>query len=292
MTQFTPNTEGVFYDLPETVYRAAPGISYSELKQFDEEATPAHFVDARKKKRTVTPDMEFGTILHTAVLQPELLSEAYVIEPATYPAKGKGDAVETKPWTYQANYCKEWRDKQNGKPILDEEKAATIAPIVAAVMNQPQFRDILINGKKEVSFFKRDFESGLMLKCRVDVIAVDGNNFTWLGDLKKVQRGEARQDRFAVTMIDRYYDVQAASYMDIAGASNFVFCAIEDSSPYECQTHLVTNEMRGVGYKRWRDILSKYAACVTQAQWPGYSRKLNPIYPPAWAVKKYLEAAA
>ena len=46
MTPFLPNTEGIFFDLPEEVYRPAPGLSQSELKEFGETIAAAAYAVA------------------------------------------------------------------------------------------------------------------------------------------------------------------------------------------------------------------------------------------------------
>ncbi|MGN6644749.1 MAG: hypothetical protein ACTHKU_17300, partial [Verrucomicrobiota bacterium] len=94
-TPFTPNTEGAWLNLPAETYHAAPGVSQSFLKEFDAAATPLHFTV--RKRKTATAYMEFGTICHCAVLEPDKLKDAYYIQPETYPAKVK-DATVQKPW--------------------------------------------------------------------------------------------------------------------------------------------------------------------------------------------------
>lgn len=281
MTTFQPNTEGIF-QIPEEVYRSAPGISQSTLKDFAASATPAHFKQSLEEPDEPTPEMEFGTVLHAHVLQPESAADSFYLRPDTYPAKVKNIDVQ-KPWHGGAEWCKEWLSMRTNKPVLKAAAAAKIPAIVARVQAIPEAGSVIVNGQRELSFFKRDEETGLLLKARVDAIATDKNGLTWLVDLKKVRRGFASETEFAKTVFDRGYDVQDASYRFITGASRMIFVAIESEPPYEVQQHALNEEFLSIGYSRWRAALLRYHQCALSGEWPGYSGGIRLLPPPARA---------
>src|SRR5579871_516069 len=79
-TPFAPDTEGVWLDLPAKTYHAAPGVSQSTLKRFGEAGSPLHF--KTQKPKLASPDMQFGTVCHTAILEPAKLDGSFVVQPA------------------------------------------------------------------------------------------------------------------------------------------------------------------------------------------------------------------
>jgi len=280
-TPFIENTEGVFFGLPAEQYHAAPGVSQSTLKKFGEEPTPKHYQDSLKKPRKVTPEMEFGTILHTSVLEPEKVVGSYYVRPAKY----KGDDGTMRPWHGGAKVCKEWEAKNNDKPVIDTEQFDSIPAILASVNRHPRFSAMLESGRREVSYFKRDEETGLLLKCRCDLMAQDSNEKTFIGDPKFTFRGGASREEFQKQAELMGYDIQMASYLFITGASHFVFMVCERESPFEsCEWELEgVNEKTGEDYRvggmrKYRALLNRYAECVANNSWPGYpdALKLEP----------------
>lgn len=269
MNDFVPNTEGVFPGLSEAEYRAAPGIGQSLLKAFDAEPTPTHFIESLTRPKEVTEAMEFGTILHTAILQPERLNEAYYVKP--------------EPWDGRKTECKQWKSAHHDRPIIDKEQEASIPKIVATVASLPVAGDIIRTGQKEVSFFKRDEETGLLLKCRVDAIATDTDGLTHIADLKKVRRGYATATRFGTQCADLGYDIQCYSYLHITGASRFIFVAMEEEAPFEAETWELDAEDIISGCAKYRKILLRYAECLNTGLWPGYTKAVKRLKLPAWA---------
>lgn len=76
---FKPGTPGVYYGLPEATYRSAHGVNISSLKKMAK--TPRHYLAAIEEPQEPTSDMEFGTLVHLAVLEPQRLTGSYVVRP-------------------------------------------------------------------------------------------------------------------------------------------------------------------------------------------------------------------
>jgi len=279
MDKFQPNTEGVFLGLSAEEYRSAPGISQSMLKAFAAEPTPKHFLESLTRPKPVTEAMEFGTILHAAILTPELLSSTYHLRPDERPITGE-------PWDGRCGWCKDWKKAHKDKPVIDSEKQSRLIPIAETVMSLDVAGDIIRTGNKEVSFFHRDEETGLLLKCRVDAISTDAQGNTHIVDLKKVRRGYACAERFSVQCADLGYDIQCASYIFITGASRFVFVAMEEAAPFEAEAWELDLKDVAEGYNKYRRILNRYASTITGGIWPGYTRAVKKLTLPGWAKDK------
>lgn len=271
--------EGIYFDLSDQEYREAEGISQSELKLFGEAATPLHYISTPKKEPT--KDMEFGTLVHSAVLKPKSFPSSYHLQPETYPAKVKGETVQKK-WNYGADYCNEWLASHSDRQVVTNDELERAAKIRESLLKLEEFSSALAMGKTEVSFFRKDKETGLMLKCRVDLIVTDDSNHTWLFDLKKVQSGCATIDEFSKSCWNYGYDIQAASYLEITGASKFVFVPFDDKEPFDCCQFEASQSMIATGYRRWRNLLDRYAICVRENKWPGYFRGIGTISLPGF----------
>lgn len=281
MNQFNPNTEGIFLGLTFEEYRDAPGVGQSMLKAFAAEPTPKHYLESLTRPRAETDAIKFGHVLHTAILTPELLSASYHLRPLEYPGP-KGP----KPWHGGADWCKEWIKDHSDRLIIDADTEAQIKPITDTVLSMPVAGDILRTGQKEVSFFKRDEETGLLLKCRVDAIATDTEGNTHICDLKKVRRGYAAADKFGIQCADLGYDIQCASYLYITGASRFIFVAMEEDAPFEAETFEMDMGDVAEGLNKWRKMLNNYALAVQDGTWPGYERTVKRLKLPHWAKDK------
>lgn len=265
MQTFTPNIEGIFLDLPEAIYRDAPGVSQSTLKDFGRAATPRHYRAAGPKK--ATPAMEFGAVCHAAILEPQRWHEACHL--------AKYDSYRTKE-------AQDWKKEHSDKPILLQQDGKRIPRIVESVHQLPEFASALESGQKEVSYFKRDPETGLLLKCRCDVMATDEAGNTWIFDPKKVQAGCAGHDDFSKQAFDLGYHIQAASYLAITGAIRFIFVPFDDDEPFDCCMFEPDTDMISKGWSEYRSLLTRYAECVQLDQWPGYSKEIEPLRLPKW----------
>lgn len=268
--------EGIYFDLSFEEYQKADGISQSLLKEFGAAATPLHF--SVREPRKQTPDMAFGEVCHAAVLTPDKFAESYYLKPETY---GDGKA-----WNGNATECKTWLLTHADRPVMTKPDLEHVAKVRETLTTSPKlevFRDALKIGKTEVSFFKRDEETGLMLKARVDLMAVDVMQRTWLWDLKKCQSGEATPKSFGVEIENRGYHIQMASYLYITGATRFVFVVFDDSPPYDAAMFEPPNDVLNRGHAKWRQLLRAYARCVEKNEWPGYQEGIQRTEIPRWA---------
>jgi hypothetical protein len=276
-------SEGAYTDIPEEIYRAAAGISQSELKEFGDAASPLHF--KTRKPKEATEDMEFGTVCHTAILEPANLPYAYHLQPKEYEGEEKGKKV-MKPWSNAANVCKEWNKTHANRPVLDAEQIMRVNKIADRIRYIPEFKAALDIGQKEVAFLKRDPVTGLMLKCRCDLVANDTSGITWIFDLKKVQRGCATHEEFSKSSGNYGYFIQASFYQFVTGASRFIFVPFDDSDPFDACLFEPDAESLEIGYQQWRKLLTSYAQCVKEDLWPGYPSGIQPLSVPKWM--KYL----
>lgn len=286
------NIESIINELSPGEVRSVPGIeaesyhgtafvSQSLLKDFGAAPSPAHFRADEPKEPTEA--MQLGTVFHSMTLEP-MRGGQYYVRPDFYTAEVKGKPVE-KPWHGAADYCKEWLATHADKPVVTAEQEAALHAMRESALAIPVFMGLLTIGQTEVSWFKRDAETGLILKGRTDLIATDSAEVTWICDLKKVRLGGASETEFAKTCVDFGYHVQAAFYLDLTGASRFVFCAVEDEPPFAANLIELDAEAVALGRATYRRHLNAYAECVASGKWPGYAPGIKRVNLPAWAFK-------
>jgi exodeoxyribonuclease VIII len=265
---FKPNIDGVFLDLPEAVYRQADGVNISSLKIMGR--SPAHYyARINAPAITPTPAMVFGTLLHRAVLEPEKLAGSFAVKPSDMDFRSKDG--------------KAWRDSQT-LPIIDEDQATDLDAAANKVMAHKYASSILANTEKEVSVFKwRNLGGDLLLKGRLDAVAEDENGYTTIIDIKTTE--DASQSAFAKSIANFGYAEQAAYYMDLIGASFFIFIAVEKTAPYEIGVYCLDNDSIDHGRAINNRNLDTLENCLKTNEWAGYSDSLQTIKLPAWATK-------
>ena len=153
---------GIYDGIPLAEYRAARGVSNSDLRLFSR--TPAHYaarladidqVEETKARRD-------GALLHLAILEPAKFGDGvshYVRPEGIHFSNKDGNA---------------WRDAHADLPILSEVEHAQLAGARAAVFSNPTARALLTaRGANKVSVFgceRRHFPS---LAAKADEIAED-----------------------------------------------------------------------------------------------------------------------
>lgn len=207
---------------------------------------------------------EFGTAVHTATLEPHLLSSTVAVWEG---GRRAGKVYE------------EFSKANAGKIILTKDENIAVRNMQDAVWNTRMqngelLGDVLAKAENEKSIFWTDPKTGLNLKCRFDSRVQDVALF----DVKTV--GDARQDDFVRNQaIKLGYDLSAAQYMAGEAAFSgellpFVFIAVEDKAPHAVCLHYVypTRECEFYmnGLARFNYSKAKLRECLDSGIWPSY----------------------
>ena len=258
-------------DMPAHVYRAAEGISASDIKWILPPRTPAHYAAYRagEVKREETRAMTIGTLVHLAVLEPDKLDGAFIVKPAGLDMRTvKG---------------KEWKEKAGDLPILDQSDADMLKGMRDSVWAHPDAKAFLENSQKEVSMFL-DHASGLTLKGRADMV---GESF--IGDVKTCESADPAS--FGRSMSTFNYHVQAAMYLLLSGKDAFDFVCVEKIPPYAVAVYEIAPQALEVGRRLLDTAIATIALCEETSSWPGYGDGITFIDLPQWAYKSQEVAA-
>jgi len=262
------------HSLPAERYFAAAGVSKSMLDVLAEK-TPAHlkaYLEGEREKETAA--MQFGTVLHRALLEPDSYEGGFYIRP---------DGMK-----FTTKEGKAWQEHFNDKPILTESEANQVAAMVASVHTHPFAKRLLSGGICEQSIFVIDGD-GTLRKSRLDMLTAG----TVIPDIKTCE--SASLDNFERNISRYRWHVQAAYYIDnckLAGIDKqtFFFIAVEKTPPYAVRCLQLDDESVAIGRTLYRRDLAIYRQCVESGIWPAWEDTFTTTSLPVWELRR-MEAA-
>jgi len=256
-------------NMPNEDYHAYEGISKSGLDKIAK--SPAHFMfDARKPAKR---NLELGTALHTAVLEPNRYKEEYVIL--------NGIKART------ASEYKQAVKVHGSELVLIENEAAHIASIQETAFSQIDIASELVGCDLfELSGFKEI--NGVLCRIRIDAL---NSKDRIIVDLKTTQ--SSARDEFSKSVFNYRYHVQDAFYSMVYEAITgepleaFKFLAVENEPPHCPMVYELDQEAKQYGLQdAMRDLLTFKRASDSQ-EWKGYEQTNEPLTLPNWALARY-----
>jgi exodeoxyribonuclease VIII len=257
---------GFYKDMPNDDYHASEGISKSGLDKINR--SPAHYKYPKKSKST--RNMEIGTAIHAAILEPERFDKEYCVVSC--------DSRQKKEYKEQAA-------KFTGEMTLTKPESVNVLGMRESVeSNLDAMKLLRIEGDAELSAFATDPETGIQIRARYDWITKDGI----VVDVKKTQ--DLR--KFAKSVAEYRYHVQEAFYRHVyrlitgEELKAFYFLAVEEESPHSNELFLLDDLSREIGEHYYRKDLRTYARCVENNYWP-HGEFETVLELPNWEVSKY-----
>lgn len=275
--QITPYTPGMTIAAPMLVsgmpnddYHAMASVSKSGLDLIAR--SPAHYRFA--PAHTATRNMEIGTAIHTALLEPERFAAEYVL---------LRDVADRRAAAYKAATAVHGTERvlvsHEADDVAGMQESVYANPIAAAWLKNP--------GIRELSVFATDPETGLPVRCRFDILTECGHGI----DLKKTQ--DAREDAFSRAVHSYRYHVQAAFYSDVyewatgQRLESFRFLAVEQSAPNACRVYRLDETAIQEGRREYREDLNRFAACLVTDTWPAYECTDDDVISlPEWRIRQ------
>lgn len=257
-------------------YRSREGVSSTDLKWIAK--SPAHFRYKKDHPQEDTPALLFGRAAHKYMLE----KDDFFTEFAVAPVVDRRTKEGKEQWA-------EFVSISEGKDVISAEDFETIKEMYKVLYSTP-FVEKLLSGEKELSYFMKDEETGLVIKCRPDCRTEIGGQWI-LVDYKTTS--DADSDTFMKDAIKLMYDLQMSFYKDIADLKTgvehlVVFIAQEKTAPY-CVNVLQANEyFLKSGKDMYRTMLKTMAECEKTGNWYGYMQDgINVLGLPNWLQKQY-----
>jgi len=265
-------------------YHARSELGSSQLKQVLR--SPAHYWQANlapdRPPNEPSPAMQFGTLVHAAILEPDTLPAVARVIPNDAPDKRSKDG---KAW---------WADfeRETGERLLfTEERYAHALTISSIIRADPACANLLADCDFEISGFWTERESGVQCKFRPDAIKKDRSIIV---DVKTTI--DASKDSFSKSIANYRYDVSAAHYIDGSLEAfdsmphSFIFLAIEPEPPFAYALWRADTDVIAKGQHDRMRALRRVAECQSSGEWPAYEPGIWPISLPKWAQKYSTDA--
>ncbi len=239
--------------LHDEVYHGCDGVSNSMLKLYIE-------CPAKYKAKYITGELvakeskalDVGRAAHCLVLEPEKFHGAFVRQPSEIKVR------RGKVWD-------EFKELHADKTILTAEDWEVCQRIRASVERSHFGSRLLYGGKPEVSYFKRDEETGLVIKCRADYVLGD-----LIVDVKTA--ASAHPEEFSRVAKRLGYHMQDAMYRDITGLPEFAFLAVEKEAPFVVTAPILFDEeSRRLGHLKYRKALNDLSESIAFDHFTGYT---------------------
>jgi exodeoxyribonuclease VIII len=276
MTNAYTFSPGIYDGIPLADYRAARGVSHSDLALFSR--TPAHYAAslADIDPGETTAARRDGALLHLAILDPAKFGD------------GVSHHIRPEGIHFSSKDGRAWRDAHPDLPILTGIEHAQIAGARAAVFANPTARALLTaRGANEASVFARHPRTGLTLRMRADRLTEDAAGRPWIVDLKSCT--DTR--KFGCCARERRYDVQSVFSTDalaLAGlpGAAFVFIAVEiepTHGVHAVRLLMIDDETQENARALYESELDRFSECDRAGLWPAHSPDIEYLHIKRWA---------
>jgi hypothetical protein len=254
-------------------------------------------------EREVTDSMKWGSLVDCLTLTPERFKDSYRVQPSTYLSKEsvKKDApMIEKPWNWNSNYCKQWRDElPAGVECISELQMREADQASVALYKREEFREMMLNAQTQVGM-RYDFGARLhgidgftvRAKGLIDIVPdINGDWGSYLADLKTTKTLDDIE-QVERTIWNFGYYAQAALYLDMWYAlsgedrNKFVFIFQLSSPPYEVAVVELDENAIIAGREWYLGAVRKWAETVTTWRWASPWDGVKVAGIPAWAAKR------
>lgn len=294
-TRFTL-APGYHPSLPAADYHRFRAASASALKTIHA-GTPAHLRLEWNTPEEPSFALQWGTLVHSLVLEPDatlpsvaVIPETYVIPDDAKPKKGDPQPGETVPWNGRARYCRDWLALQQaaGRIVLTKDQLIELGKVAGAVARHPEAGAMLREARfREATIVWEDARQ-VPCKARLDAIGSDAEWKRFIVDLKTTV--DASPAGFARKAWELGYHLQAAWYVDAlaesrgCGTPAFYFVAVEKDSGL-VSVHQATDAFLEAGREAYRKAMDQFAEAWHTGIWPGYDENIHALDVPAWVRK-------
>jgi hypothetical protein len=250
--------------LDRRAYEGLECVNWSTLKYATESALAYrycldHDVPAE------TDAMRLGRAIHTAVFEPDLFADEYVV--------WEGGMRRGGEW-------EQFRAAHLTRTILRPEDAQAADAIRCAVRSHPAAGALLAEGQAEVSVTWSDPDTGVACKGRVDWLSGAA-----LVDLKSTRDIDMRT--FGMHVARYLYHCQLAFYQmglrenGLERATSII--AVQSEPPYEVAVYDLNDDQLWAGEVVVKEALALVAKCRREKRWPGRYQEAVELMLPGYA---------
>lgn len=276
-------TPTLIRNYPAHVYHARPEISKHDLDLIRH--APGLYRHAKDNpEESESAALIFGSLYHTAVLEPGMLLDEYFIMPDFDARTKEGKRIRD-----------EAREEAGNRRCVKLDEVQTVQAMHKALLQNPLVAELLKDSSRfavEPSFFWTDETTGVECRARADLITKDG----FIVDLKTCVNADL--ERFTKDAFKFGYHRQAAHYLrgwgqmlktaqpdtlnDVPGMRAFVFIAQEKEPPYLSAVYVASPGMLKLGNYENHLALKTASECMASGKWPGIQKRVQEMDLPGW----------
>ena len=269
-------TPGIYPGVPMAEYLAWDAWSRSEIAAM--EISPEYCRWYRTERDPGdSAAATFGTLAHTALLEPHLWPPRDVVF--------VDGPMNKNPWAAQAKDA-----KARGYTPLNSSIKDRVEGLAARAMLHPYIRPLLelSNLEREVSAVARCPVSGLMLKARCDLRAPE---IKVIGDLKTTTVGTDRRS-FQRQMRQFNYHLSGPHYTEVFGIAGgeeydtYLFLVLSQDPPYQPRVYSLDPLTMEAGRDFNHLLRRRVAACLASGEWPSGPEGIEPVGLPGWKLEE------
>ncbi len=258
VTGITPGMSG-FYLIENDAYHAGIGISSTKVKK-----ALRSYAQYAAEEPIDSAALAFGRAFHDALLEPHLFRSRYTVMPEFdgHPNSNIYKAAKA-----------DWLGCNQGKEVLSSDEASLIQRMIVAVQDHPKYADFGTKYNAEVMACHTCPETGLLLKCKMDLFADSIVDF-------KSTSGGVTPAEFTQALIKFNYHVSAAFYQDIVTALTgvkypFIIVPVSKppqtrrDAPIEVEFYQITDDVLDQGrqlYKAGLKRIAKWAILTEESR--------------------------
>jgi len=256
-------------------YEDIEALNQSRLKQILK--SPYHFQAYRGEESS---GFAFGSIIHMAVLEPEVAKTKFKVKPDTVFELRSGQKIinvslDPFPESNQVPFnsmSSRHRELLSTNYIwIDQDKLEAIQTIMKGLSLNDHASTWLKACEKE----KIVCSSIMDVECKG---RIDGLSQEYVLDLKTTDSIL----NFEKSMVKYGYDFQLAFYMMLTGVSDAKIIVCENKWPYAVATFDVSEQFLEMGKQKVIQALTLYKQCVETNNWPSYQH--STLQPPSWYI--------
>lgn len=264
---------GFFYtNVPNHIYHKSMGDSNSKLSLFNED--PYKYFNYKEKEQT--RPMQLGSAIHAACLEPELFDVFYMLLPEVKDRR-------------QPEYKQAVKSFGVGNVFAANEVEKIKGMQQAIHQNEQAHEYLSANGWSELTLVFIDPESGLLMRCKFDKLAIINGRYVAI-DLKKTTSIEER--KLSMSIFTYRYHVQAALYKRafkiVTGIDiEFVFIFVEEDYPHMVDIRELCDLSNKIGLDQAMLDMTMLAKYKTQELTAHNNRKCSIISLPEFVMRQH-----
>ena len=239
-------------------------LSYSSLKEFAK--SPRHYLDYLNRKKETTPAMQFGSMVHCLLLQPDKFDSQFAIMPTIDKRTKEGKEAYNK-----------FLEGAVGLDVVMENDYNDAKAITDNVLSNDSLRNYIDNCHQ----FEQEFRAemwDLPVRGFFDGIADD-----YILEIKTTT--DASPEYIIRDFYNRQYHMQAGLY-NLVSEKPIKYLIIETKGPYDAYIADASEGYIKKGQELFSDTLVSFTKCMKENAWTKgyeYHNKDITIDLPNWA---------